>query len=74
MQCVAVSVAFTATLIAPTAGQGLRILQVIAIIPVPILMFKTLVPGVLNGIQAAFATTGGIADFRKGAKKLLFYC
>jgi hypothetical protein len=61
-----------ATLIVPTAGQGLLILQAIAIIPVQILTFKTQVPGVLSGIQAAFATIGGIADFRKGAGKLLF--
>jgi hypothetical protein len=37
-------------------------------------MFNTPVPGALNGIQAAFATIGGIVDFRKGAEKLLFYC
>ena len=74
MQCVAVSVAFMATLIVPTAGQGLLTLQGVAIMPVQTLLNNIRVPVVLNGIQAVFATIGGIANLRKGAEKLLFYC
>jgi hypothetical protein len=60
--------------IVPVVGQGLLTLQVIAIIPVLTLLNNILVLAVLYGIQAAFATIGGIVDFRKGAEKLLFYC
>lgn len=74
MQCAAVLGVLMATLIVLTAGQGLWTLPGIASTPVQILMFKTQVPGALNGIQPAFATIGGIVNFRKGAEKLLFYC
>jgi hypothetical protein len=60
--------------IVPVVGQGLLTLQVIAIIPVLTLLNNILVLAVLYGIQAAFATIGGIVNFRKGAEELLFYC